>query len=55
MAPSSEAVFASNDIMLLDADGQELEPIVDTDFSKTGAAISPDGAWLAYVSDDSGR
>ncbi len=47
--------LASDDIMLLDADGQQLEPIVDTDFNETNAAISPDGAWLAYVSNDAGR
>jgi serine/threonine-protein kinase len=30
-------------------------PVVETPFRESGAAISPDGAWLAYSSDESGR
>jgi len=30
-------------------------PIVQTGFTKTGPAVSPDGKWLAYITNESGR
>ena len=33
----------------------EPKPIVQTTFSERGAAISPDGHWMAFTSDESGR
>ncbi len=43
-----------NDIWLLDSQGNA-EPLIVTGASENGAAISPDGEWLAYLSDTSGR
>ena len=31
------------------------EPLVDTAASEGGAALSPDGQWMAYMSDETGR
>ena len=46
----------TDDILLLSADGQELEPlVVETNFNENAAEISPDGEWLVYVSNDSGQ
>ena len=42
--------------MRVPLDGSEPSvPIVATDYDEYGAAVSPDGAWLAYQSDESGR
>ena len=30
-------------------------PLLDTEFSERNAALSPDGRWLAYASDESGQ
>jgi len=45
------------DVWLLrrDGDRQATEPFVVTPFSEAGAIFSPDGRWLAFVSDKSGR
>lgn len=34
---------------------KELRPLVIDQFNKTEPALSPDGRWLAYVSDETGR
>jgi serine/threonine-protein kinase len=45
----------SSDIWLEAADGkQKPRPWLETAFRETGAAISPDGKWVAYVSNESG-
>src|SRR4030095_16538050 len=31
------------------------QPLVHTAFNETNPALSPDGQWLAYVSDETGR
>ena len=41
-------------IMPLDGD-REPSPFLQTRFNEAAAMISPDGSWLAYVSDESGR
>ena len=33
----------------------DLRPIVDTNFMELASAVSPDGEWLAYSSDETGR
>ena len=46
----------NNDIWVLDtASGSEPKPFLDSRFSERFPAFSPDGAWLAYSSDESGR
>jgi Tol biopolymer transport system component len=45
----------SSDIWLVPADGkQKPRPWLETAFRESGAAISPDGRWVAYVSNESG-
>jgi Tol biopolymer transport system component len=58
----SHLVFTQNkretgsDIWILSAEeGGELEAFLETPFNEYGAVFSPDGSWLAYVSDESGR
>ncbi|MBT8335580.1 MAG: PD40 domain-containing protein, partial [Gemmatimonadetes bacterium] len=34
---------------------ESLRPFVDSRFAEFGAAVSPDGRWLAYASEESGR
>ena len=44
------------DIHLLRLDGdRESEPLIATSFSESLPAVSPDGRWLAYQSNESGR
>lgn len=38
----------------MEGDGTS-EPLLATPFNELGASISPDGRWVAYVSDESGR
>jgi eukaryotic-like serine/threonine-protein kinase len=46
----------SDDLMIADVDGPpQLRPLVKTPYAEGSAAISPDGRWLAYVSNRSGR
>jgi hypothetical protein len=42
------------DVLVLDGKSR-LEPLMQSPFNKGGAAISPDGDWLAYNSDESGQ
>ena len=45
----------SSDIWLAPADGkQKPRPWLETAFRESGATISPDGKWVAYVSNESG-
>jgi Tol biopolymer transport system component len=44
------------DLVLLPADGKaEARPYARSAFNETHGVVSPDGAWMAYVSDESGR
>lgn len=43
------------DIWLIDAAGKTLTPLVQTPSQDTFPAFSPDGRWLAYVSNETGR
>ncbi len=44
------------DLMLLTLDGsRRIEPLVQTAFAENSGEISPDGHWLAYQSNESGR
>jgi eukaryotic-like serine/threonine-protein kinase len=45
-----------NDIWRLDLEGSpRAVPFLQTQFSERSSRLSPDGHWLAYVSDESGR
>ena len=45
----------SLDIWLLSTASQRSEPWLQTAFNESAAAFSPDGKWLAYVSDETGQ
>ena len=50
------AAETNGDILLVGIDPPEdPQPLVNTDFDERSAALSPDGRWLAYKSDESGR
>jgi Tol biopolymer transport system component len=52
----SQSGRGPQDIMALRMDGSgESFPVVQTRFNEEGAQVSPDGQWLAYESDESGR
>ena len=50
--PSEET---NNDVMILDLSSGESAPFVQTPFDERHAAFSPDGKWIAYISNESGR
>jgi WD40 repeat protein len=43
------------DIWLIQVDGKEPIPLANSSFDEVLAAFSPDGKWIAYASDESGR
>ena len=45
----------SSDIVIHDGESSEVRPYIETSFNESAPAISPDGRWLAYVSDETGR
>ena len=50
------ATETNGDILLVGVDPPEdPQPLVNTDFDERSAALSPDGRWLAYRSNESGR
>jgi len=61
--PDGRLVFADNtsttgrtDLLAASAkEGGDPEPVVKTEYAEDGARVSPDGRWLAYVSDRTGR
>jgi dipeptidyl aminopeptidase/acylaminoacyl peptidase len=44
-----------NDIWIFDVEGRTSRPLVASPFNEGWAAISPDGRWIAYVSDETQR
>jgi Tol biopolymer transport system component len=42
------------DLWVLSPDGKETQPLLATQYVERDACVSPDGRWLAYVSDESG-
>jgi serine/threonine-protein kinase len=51
-----EGSETSRDIWVLPLTGaREASPLLQTRFNESGPLISPDGHWMAYVSDESGR
>jgi serine/threonine-protein kinase len=55
LAIQSSGEGGQTDIWTLPAEGGEPEPFVKTPFREAGPAFSPDGRWLAYWSDETGR
>jgi hypothetical protein len=56
LAGSSPSPTTQGDVVLLDLSGvPRLEPFVATRFRETAPDFSPNGRWLAYQSDESGR
>ena len=41
--------------MLVDVAAKTARPLIATAFSESSARVSPDGKWVAYLSDESGR
>jgi len=50
-----EGAPATFNLLLLPAGGEEPTTILSTSFQTAWPAVSPDGHWLAYVSDESGQ
>ena len=49
-------VGVANDLMMLALDGtRHVEPLIRTPANERNGVVSPDGRWLAYESDSSGR
>jgi hypothetical protein len=44
-----------SDLVAIDVDSKKVRPILETPFNEAGARLSPDGKWLVYQSDESGR
>ena len=44
-----------SDLLMLPADGGKADELIKTEFSEDSARVSPDGRWLAYRSNRSGR
>ena len=44
-----------NDLYLLSVEDGETQPLLATPFFTRGAAVSPDGHWMAYISNESGE
>jgi serine/threonine protein kinase/Tol biopolymer transport system component len=56
MLLSVESGDAGSDLVVFDlTDGEELQPFRATQFNEEHGAFSPDGRWVAYTSDESGR
>jgi Tol biopolymer transport system component len=51
---TASATKASYDLWVLPSDGQKAMPFVRTGFNENEGRFSPDGRWIAYVSDESG-
>jgi len=45
----------NRDVWILNLSDRKAQPLLHTQFNETAPAFSPDGHWLAYASDESGR
>ncbi len=53
---SSQVTKGNSDILMATLGPPlEIRPLIQTPFSESGPAISPDGRWVAYASNESGR
>jgi len=55
MASTVTPEGGQSDIMIVDRASPVARSYMETPFNETAPAISPDGRWLAYVSDETGR
>jgi serine/threonine protein kinase len=46
---------ALNDLFILSLDDGSMKPLVATEFAEGQAAFAPDGRWIAYTTDQTGR
>ena len=44
-----------SDLLAIDVQERKARPLMETPFNEAGARLSPDGKWLVYQSDESGR
>ncbi|MFQ5705131.1 MAG: protein kinase, partial [Gemmatimonadales bacterium] len=51
----ADAPSSGLDLLILERDSPNAEPLVATPFDDAHPALSPDGRWLAYVSNQSGQ
>jgi Tol biopolymer transport system component len=51
----TETITGDRDIFVLDMADKKAAPFLKTPFIEGGAQFSPDGRWIAYVSNESGR
>jgi Tol biopolymer transport system component len=52
---ASDANTSKNDLWVLDMTDRQPRRLTTTDFDEWGSRLSPDGRWITYVSDESGR
>ena len=54
--PSTNFTADTTDVMMIELDGsRRVTPLVQSPFTERNGIISPDGRWLAYEANDSGR
>jgi len=46
---------SGSDLLLLDLDSRQVRPLIQTRFNERYGRVSPNGKWIAYTSDESGR
>lgn len=44
-----------SDLVAFDVSEKKIRPLIESPFNEAGARLSPDGKWLVYQSDESGR
>jgi serine/threonine protein kinase len=52
---ASDANTSKNDLWVLDMTDRKPRRLTTTDFDEWGSRMSPDGRWITYLSDESGR
>jgi serine/threonine-protein kinase len=53
---TEEAPRTADDVMMMELDGtRRVTPLVQSPFNERNGSVSPDGHWLAYEANDSGR
>ena len=55
LAFQAVGISTGRDIWVLRLSDRKAQPFLRTSFNESAAQFSPDGRWLAYVSDESGR